>query len=105
MKIPIFEEQRYKPQYQYTLVDKDKVVELEENARKAVDRALRKHGKKTGTQLSKFSHELPAWRHSEPNEPIYLPELCVKDEHLINSESNVELIDLDPNRPNDFTPS
>ncbi len=50
-------------------------AKLPEKAKETIKEVLKKYGKKTGTELSLISHTLPAWKNSEPNEPIYLTEL------------------------------
>lgn len=94
--IHILEEGRTKVQYSYVLKQKPS---LPEEANKTIEGVVHKYGKKTGTQLSLLAHSLPAWKYSEPNEPIYLAELAVKDEEeyfaLSDLVEDIEEIDED----------
>ncbi len=76
--IPIYEEGIIKKQHLYTPIVEDDMSDKDVKA--AVDRAIQKYGRKSGTELSRLSHCLPAWLHSEPNEPISIAELAVKNE-------------------------
>lgn len=75
--IPIREEGRNKEQYVYSALKEYALPDVE---RKHIERALKKYAGMSGTKLSVLSHELPAWKYSEPNEPIYTAELAVKGE-------------------------
>lgn len=57
-----------------------KSADFSEDVKKIIKETLKKYGKKSGTELSLISHNLPAWKNSEPNEPIYLAELGKKTE-------------------------
>jgi len=75
--IPIIEEGRNKFQYSYIARVK---TDLPSEVRETIDKVYQEYGHKTGTSLSTLSHSLPAWKYSEPNEPIYVAELAVKNE-------------------------
>lgn len=75
--IPVYEERKEKFQYHYA---PKREAELSEEVRETVNIVCKKYGRKTGTELSRLSHDLPAWKYSEPNEPIYVAELACKSE-------------------------
>lgn len=75
--IPIYEEGRLKKQHLYRAL---KTIKAEKEIEETISTVIKEYGKKTGTELSNLSHSLPAWKYSEPNEPIYIAELAVKDE-------------------------
>lgn len=75
--IPIYEERKEKFQYCYA---PKREAELSEEVQGTVNIVCKKYGWKTGTELSKLSHDLPAWKYSEPNEPIYVAELACESE-------------------------
>lgn len=76
-EIPIYSEGAMKKQYLYNvLIKKQPPKEINET----IEKLIRKYGKKSGTELSNESHSLPAWKYSEPNEPIFIAELAVRDE-------------------------
>jgi uncharacterized phage-associated protein len=75
--VAVHEEGREKAQYSYTALAP---AVLSKEELKTVDAVFRNYGKKSGSALSVLSHELPAWRFSEPNEPIFITELAVKNE-------------------------
>jgi len=77
---PIFihEENKEKIQYAYAPLISSHLSEDE--VKKTLDETLQKYGKKSGTELSFLSHTLPAYRNSEPNDPIYVVELAIDDE-------------------------
>lgn len=90
-QIPIKEEGIQKVQYSYH-------AKRKQTLSKEVDRTIKntcaKYGKMSGTKLSGESHNFPAWKYAEPNEPIYLAELAVKDEkEYFNLVDAVEEID------------
>lgn len=90
--VPIYAESGNKKQYTYrVLMDKAYLSpDLQEN----VNGVVNTYGKMTGTELSNLSHKLPAWRYSEPNEPIYLAELALdKDEDYFAMLDMVEELD------------
>lgn len=76
--IPIFEEGRQKAQYSF--IPKTTIT-LPKEMQESIDKVFRKYGKKSGTELSALSHNLPAWKYSEPDEPIFIAELAAKDEN------------------------
>lgn len=84
--IPIHEEGRVKKQYLYSAISKK---DMPEELKPTIDKVVKVYGRKTGTELSNLAHSLPAWKYSEPNEPIYLAELATKDE-----EEYFSLIDI-----------
>lgn len=86
-KIQIYSEGRLKEQLNYSPLDKN--VDIEESTCKIIDKVVSKYGKMTGTKLSNLSHSLPAWKYSEPDEPIYLSELSINKE-----EEYFALIDI-----------
>jgi len=45
-----------------------------------ISKTVSLYGSKSGKELSYDSHKLPAWKHSEPNAPIYTPELAINNE-------------------------
>ena len=74
-EIPIYEEARPKQQFLYSAVEKAVLpVEVQETIKEVCE----KFGKMTGTKLSELSHQLPAWKYSEPNEPIFVSELTIE---------------------------
>lgn len=75
--IPILEDGREKEQHLYSAMQE---IDLPVEKREIVDKVIKKYAKKSGTELSRLSHELPAWKYSEPNEPIYVVELATKNE-------------------------
>ena len=76
-EIPIYSEGIMKLQYLYTpLVKKEPPKEIKQT----IQQVIKKYGAKSGTKLSNESHSLPAWKYSEPNEPIFIAELAVRDE-------------------------
>lgn len=91
--IPIYEAGREKVQYSYSLLKEiDVPAELQETIKILVS----KYSNKTGTELSMLSHSLPAWKYSEPNEPIYIAELAADtDEKYFNLIDLIEDIDED----------
>lgn len=86
--VPIYESGRQRKQYSYFSTEKLPVY-LDDNMQETVNCVISNYGKKTGTELSNLSHRLPAWKYSEPNEPIYISELAVDDE-----EKYFAMIDL-----------
>lgn len=52
---------------------------LSENEISVIERTYRELGKLTGKELSAKAHELPAWRYSEPGEPLFISELSVDE--------------------------
>jgi uncharacterized phage-associated protein len=84
--IPIFEEGREKIQYSYTLLNELKVPE---ELQKTITSVVSTYGNKSGTELSLISHNLPAWKYSEPNEPLYIAELAAETD-----EDYFALVDL-----------
>ena len=75
--LPIYEECLVKKQYIYSAVTNEiRMNGIEPTIKKLIS----KYRKKSGTELSNLSHSLPAWKYSEPNEPIYLAELIIKDD-------------------------
>ncbi|MBF0555536.1 MAG: SocA family protein [Nitrospirae bacterium] len=90
--VPIYTKGINRKQYTYcALMNKTKLSpDLQGNVNSVVDT----YGKMTGTELSNLSHRLPAWRYSEPNEPIYLAELALdKDEDYFVMLDMVEELD------------
>ena len=75
--IPIYSEGVMKKQYLYTALTKK---EPPKEVKQTIEQVVKKYGSKTGTKLSNESHSLPAWKYSEPNEPIFIAELAVRDE-------------------------
>jgi uncharacterized phage-associated protein len=73
--IPIFEEGREKSQHSYTLI---KEMDVPEDLQKTIAYVVSNYGSKSGTELSLLSHNIPAWRYSEPNEPLYAAELSAE---------------------------
>lgn len=90
-QIAIMEEGRYKSQYSYRA--KKELAQPKEIA-KTIKDTCAKYGKMTGTKLSAESHSFPAWKYAEPNEPIYLAELAVKNEkeyfNLVDAVEEIE---------------
>lgn len=84
--VEILEEGRKKTTFLYEAQSKSTLPKVSEEIIKGV---VDKYGNETGTRLSFLSHDLAAWRNAEPNEPIYIAELAVKDE-----EEYFALIDL-----------
>lgn len=76
-QIPIREEGRLKVQYSYTPKTK---VQLSTEIEATIDKVCKEYGDMTGTALSHCSHDLPAWKYSEPNEPMFIAELSIKDD-------------------------
>ena len=86
VEIPIYEEGRNKQQFLYSAAEKAALpAEVEETIKKV----RKKFAKKTATELSRLTHELPAWKYSEPNEPIFVSELTVQTD-----KEYFELMDL-----------
>lgn len=75
--ISIFSELEKKKQFTYSPI-KEAIVEGSMD--EIVSSVVSTYGSLTATALSERSHELPAWRHSEPNEPIYTAELSIENE-------------------------
>jgi len=89
--IPIKEEGVSKIQYSYQA---KKRAPLSKDIAKTVKDTCAKYGKMSGTRLSAESHDFPAWKYAEANEPIYLAELAVKNEkEYFNLVDAVEEID------------
>ena len=86
VEIPIYEEGRNKQQFLYSAAEK---VTLPVEVQGTIKEVCESFGKMTGTELSRISHELPAWKHSEPNEPIFVSELTVETD-----KEYFELMDL-----------
>jgi uncharacterized phage-associated protein len=86
VEIPIYEEGRNKQQFLYSAAEK---ADLPVDVQETIKEVCEKFGKKTGTELSRLSHELPAWKYSEPNEPIFVSELTVETD-----KEYFELMDL-----------
>jgi len=86
VEIPIYEEGRNKQQFLYSAAEK---VALPVEVQETIKEVCEKFGKMTGTELSRLSHELPAWKYSEPNEPIFVSELTVETD-----KEYFELMDL-----------
>lgn len=85
-EIPIYYEGRTGYQYTYRpLTTRD----LPDTVMETVRTVTKSYGAMTGTQLSALSHSLPAWKYSEPDEPISVPELAVRSE-----EEYFALVDL-----------
>lgn len=76
-QISIHEEGRLK--FQYSYIPKVE-VQLSPEVKATIGKVYEEYGHKTGTALSHLSHNLPAWKYSEPNEPILIAELAVEDE-------------------------
>ena len=75
--IPIHEEGVVKEQYLYSaIVDSN----LSKEEKDTINKVVKVYGRKSDTELSRLSHSLPAWKYSEPNEPIYIAELAAKEE-------------------------
>src|SRR3989338_7238266 len=85
-EIPIYSEGVMKKQYLYTARTKK---EPSKEVQQTIEQVIKKYGKKTGTELSNESHSLPAWKYSEPNEPIFIAELAARDE-----KEDFSLVDL-----------
>jgi len=85
-EIPIYEEARNKHQFLYSASAKEA---LPSDIQETIKEVCERFGRKTGTELSRLAHELPAWKYSEPNEPIFVPELAVETD-----KEYFELIDL-----------
>jgi len=86
VEIPISEEGRNKKQFLYSAAEKAVLpVEVQETIKEVCE----KFGQKTGTELSRLCHELPAWKYSESNEPIFVSELTVETD-----KDYFELMDL-----------
>ena len=66
-----------KVQYLYNTKEKPS---LPKDMEETVINTVKKYGRKSGTELSGLSHALPAWKYSESNEPIFVPELTVDGE-------------------------
>ncbi len=89
--IPIFEEGREKVKYSYSLI---KEMDIPEELKKTIKTVISTYGRKSGSKLSMLSHNLPAWKYSEPNEPIYVAELAAKtDKEYFNLIDLIEDID------------
>ncbi|MBF0466417.1 MAG: SocA family protein [Nitrospirae bacterium] len=72
--VPIYEYGGKRKQYSYYSFNEPSLsLELNETITSVVNT----YGKMTGTELSNMSHKLPAWRYSEPNEPVYVSELAI----------------------------
>lgn len=76
-EIPIYQEMKLKEQYTYRSKKPDK---LNSEEKETIEDVLNKYGTMSATMLSELSHEFPAWKYSEPMAPIYISELCIKDE-------------------------
>jgi hypothetical protein len=86
VEIPIYEEGRNKQQFLYSAMKK---AVLPAAVQETIKEVCKKISKKTGTELSQLTHELPAWKYSEPNEPIFVSELTVETDR-----EYFELMDL-----------
>lgn len=86
VEIPIHEEGRNKQQFLYSAAEK---AALPVDVQETIKEVCKKFSKKTGTELSRLTHELPAWKYSEPNEPIFVSELTVETD-----KEYFELMDL-----------
>lgn len=75
--VHIYENGRTRKQYLYSCLNN---YIISPDVQEAVTSVVNKYGGLTGTELSNKSHELPAWRYSEPNEPIYVSELAIDTE-------------------------
>ncbi|MEO5360825.1 MAG: Panacea domain-containing protein [Nitrospirota bacterium] len=83
----VHESGRQGKQYSYRCINKDTVppvstphAELWSEVQETITSVVYKYGGMTGMELSNISHKLPAWRYSEPNEPIYVSELAIDTE-------------------------
>lgn len=85
-EIPIYEEGRFKRQYLYRSIKKEN---LPTDVKKTVKEICEKYGQMTGTKLSQLTHGLPAYKYSEPNEPIFVSELSVETD-----DEYFELLDI-----------
>jgi len=75
--VPIYSEGRVKKQHVYKTLTKEIFTD---DINKTINDVVKKYGRKSGTELSRLSHDLAAWKYSEPNEPIYIAELSAKNE-------------------------
>ncbi len=85
-EIPIHEGARIKQQFLYSAAEK---AVLPGEVKETIKEVCEKYGKMTGTKLSELSHQLPAWKYSEPNEPIFVSELTVETD-----KEYFQLVDL-----------
>ncbi|MCK4947819.1 MAG: SocA family protein [Candidatus Aureabacteria bacterium] len=76
--ITIHGEKLPKKQHLYSPLIKSNV---DQEIAKTIKHVVKKYGSKSGTKLSEISHSLPAWRFSEPNEPIFITELSIEKEN------------------------
>ncbi|KWT84131.1 hypothetical protein ASN18_2059 [Candidatus Magnetominusculus xianensis] len=80
----VHESARQGKQYSYRCINKYTVpaphAELWAETQETITSVVNKYGGMTGMELSNISHKLPAWRYSEPNEPIYVSELAIDTE-------------------------
>lgn len=85
-----------KVQYLYNTKEKPS---LPKDVEETIINTVKKYGKKSGTELSVLSHVLPAWKYSEANEPILVPELMINEEKeyfaLIDLVEGLEDTDAD----------
>lgn len=75
---PIFITELKKERITENYIAKEKPVSLEKDVNEVIAKVVNKYGKISGTKLSLLTHQLPAWRYSEPNAPIFLVELTKK---------------------------
>lgn len=85
-EIPIFSQGRMGYQYVYSPISSQ---DLPGPVVDTIRGVAKKYGTMTGTQLSAYSYNLPAWKYSELDEPIYVPELAIQ-----NEEEYFALVDL-----------
>ena len=76
-KMPTSFDDRMGTPYAYSLA---KGWDIPESLEETIQSAVSRHKDKSGAELSVESHNIPAWKYSEPNEPIYITELAAKDE-------------------------
>ena len=75
--VQVWSESRVKTQYNYKTRQRPN---LNKNELQTVQEIIEKCGKATGTRLSAVTHNIPAWKYSEPYEPVNIAELSVDTE-------------------------
>lgn len=87
--------QRYEHRF-FPLKQPDSMTDAE---KKVIEKVCHKAKDYSGKKLSDISHQLPAWKHSEEGEPMYIEELVIDNEseyfQLIDAVNRIEDCDDD----------
>ncbi len=93
-KEPIYIKEIDQKKVTHNYIAKEQKTSLDDDVSRIIKRTVARYGNMSGTKLSQLTHQLPAWKYSEPNEPIYLAELTkTKEEEYFALRDAVENID------------